>query len=668
MKRTITVFLLAFVAVITNLNAQISKGQVLMLNVTTQSDGITLTWPSATFTGSYLVFRRDNLDVLSWGNPIATLASTATTYKDIAVTPGKSYEYWVVQSNGTNAIAFGYIYAGNNLKEVPYKGGIVLLIDSNYRLPLAFEINRLSADLTSEGWNVSRLYVGRKQATTTVKTLLLQHISNRQQVTNTVLIIGHVPVPYSGGFTGDQTNWPPPDGHVEGSGNHTGAWPADGYYGDLDGSWTDALITMTTSFETRHQNTPGDGKFDPTKFPSSIELEVGRIDLYDMPVFGVSDTALVKRYLNRNHLWRTGQTKSIERALVDDNFGGLNLASTGFHNFSAFFPKDSIYENRDYMTELKSNPYLWSFGCGGGSYTSCGGVGFTSDFAADSLQHIFTSISGSFFGDWDITNSFLRAPLGRSALASFWGGIPKWYVHTMGLGKHIGYGTRVTMNNHHTPYPNGTTGRMYFDGGFNYSDSSIHIALMGDPTLCNRHLPSVKGLIATSANNRVDLKWNKSSGIFDGYAVYRLDTATNIYTKVSRYLVTDTIYSDSFNYFNGKYRYVVRTIKKETTASGSYFNLGGGSFADVNHTSAISKISRPALHVYPNPTRGIIYFSESGMHDFEIYDVMGRKMDITLQGANEQVNISSLPDGNYILRCMNENNLEMSIPIIKLGN
>jgi hypothetical protein len=669
MKRTITVLLFIITTASLPINAQISKGQVLMVNVTTQPDGITLNWPAATFTGNYLVFRRTTLNTRTWGTAIANLPSSASSYKDVAVIPGKSYEYWVVQTNGTNALAYGFTYAGNLIREVPYKGGIVLLIDSNYLAPLANEINQLTNDLSAEGWSVSKLYAGRKQTPAAVRSKLQQHVTARKHAVSTLMIIGHVPVPYSGGFTGDQSNWPPPDGHVEGSGNHTGAWPADGYYGDLDGVWGDNAIYLTTGNQSRHHNIIGDGKFDPTKFPSSIELEVGRIDLFDMPAFGVSDTVLMKRYFQRNHAWRTGQSKSIERALIDDNFGGLNLASTGFHNFSAFFHRDSIFENRDYMTTLKSNPYLWSYGCGAGSYNSCNGVGVTSDFAADSMQHIFTSIAGSFFGDWDISNSFLKAPLGRSALASFWGGIPKWYVHTMALGKHIGFGARATMNNHHTPYPNGSTVNMYFDGAFNYSDSSVHIALMGDPTLCNRHLPPVKGLTASSANKLVQLKWNKSPGVFDGYAVYRLDTNTNIYTKASyRYLVTDTTFTDSFNFYTGKYRYVVRTIKQETTASGSYYNLGGGSFADVSHTNAISKVDKPELHIYPNPCRDLLYFNDAGLHNFEIYDVMGRRMDIELNASGGHINLSVLPAGSYILRCLDAQNLELSIPVIKLNN
>ena len=42
---------------------------------------------------------------------------------------------------------------------------------------------------------------------------------------------GHVPVPYSGDIV--------PDGHMP---DHVGAWPCDGFYGDMDGTWTDNAV------------------------------------------------------------------------------------------------------------------------------------------------------------------------------------------------------------------------------------------------------------------------------------------------------------------------------------------------------------------------------------------------------------------------------------------
>lgn len=649
--------MLLLTALLGNLEAQVGKTQVILVSATAAADGITLSWPSRSFTntGSWVLYRRNSLSSKSWGTPIANLPAATTSYKDLTLLPGNGADYWLIAVDGANAVAYGYLYGVNQLREVPYKGGVVLLIDSNYMVPLAAEINRLQNDLESEGWFVDRMYAGRNSSPASVKSKLVPFVNSRRRPISTLLILGHVPVPYSGGFTGNGTNYPPPDGHVEGSGNHTGAWPADGYYGDLDGIWEDLMIQLTTGAQTRNHNIPGDGKFDPTKFPGSIELEVGRVDLYNMPIFGKSDTLLMKNYLNRNHQWRTARSSAIERGLIDDNFTSLNLSSTGWQNFTDFFGPDSIVSSKDYMTELKNNSYLWSYGCGAGSYTTCSGIGSSSNFATDSLKHVFTILAGSFFGDWDVSNSFLRAPLGRSALASFWGGIPKWYMHTMAGGMHLGYGTRVSMNN------NG----LYFTGAFNYSDSSVHMALMGDPTLCNRHLAPVKGLSAQSVNKTVNLRWNKSYGNFDGYVVYRHDTAKNIFHRVSRYVVKDTFYTDSFNYFSGNYRYIVRTIKKETTASGSYFNLGGGSTTDVQHTNALETPQKSQISFYPNPGNGILNYSGSGLNSFELYDISGRQFPLEHLADKQQLQFTALPAGNYILRCKDEFGFDISTTIIK---
>ncbi len=659
MKKSLLIFTMAVLGLL-KVEAQVAKTQVLMINATADASGINLTWPAmpGTFTGQILIYKRDSLHKYDWGNPIATLTSTATSYKDINVKKGQSCEYRVITANGSNAVSFGYIYVGNELKETPYKGGIVLLIDSNYLVPLAFEINRLYNDLEAEGWQVSKLYVNRTSTAIQVKNKLKNHINARKNKPVTSLfILGHVPVPYSGGYTGDGSNFPPPDGHVEGQGNHTGAWPADGYYGDIDRDWTDNSVVMTTGAQTRHHNLREDGKFDHVKFPSKVELEVGRVDLFGMTAFGKSDTVLTRNYLNRNHLWRTGQTKTTERALIDNNFTSLNLASTAYHNFSGFFSRDSIFDNKDYISTLKSNSYLWSYGCGAGSYTSCSGIGNTNSFVNDSIKTIFTILAGSYFGDWDIANNFLKAPLAKGSLASFWGGIPKWYIHTMGLGKNIGFGTVESFNN--------TT--FYFDGGFNGSGNSVHMALMGDPSLCNRHLPAVKGLTATSVNKRVSLKWNKPKGDFDGYAIYRVDTSKNIYIKATPYIIKDTVYTDSSNYVGGDYTYFVYTIKKETTASGSYFNLGAASKAFVKHSNKIQSNTKNNVQFYPNPSTGIVRFNQESLHSFMIYDRTGKSFSVN-KTDDLSINIEQLPEGIYILRCLDENDIEISVPIIKLAN
>ncbi|MBI3192044.1 MAG: fibronectin type III domain-containing protein, partial [Pedosphaera parvula] len=100
-------------------------------------------------------------------------------------------------------------------------------------------------------------------------------------------IIGHVPVPYAGALS--------PDGHPE----HHGAWSCDGYYGEMNGTWTDNTVNATGAMDARNHNVPGDGKFDQSDFPSSVELQVGRVDFANMPAFQSSELELVRAYLSK---------------------------------------------------------------------------------------------------------------------------------------------------------------------------------------------------------------------------------------------------------------------------------------------------------------------------------------------------------------------------------
>jgi len=91
------------------------------------------------------------------------------------------------------------------------------------------------------------------------------------------ILIGHVTVPYSG--------YAAEDGH----GDHRGAWPADLYYGDMDGTWTDATNYADTAQPLK--NVINDGKWDSNDFPvngqgvEELEVAIGRIDFAEMPAF-----------------------------------------------------------------------------------------------------------------------------------------------------------------------------------------------------------------------------------------------------------------------------------------------------------------------------------------------------------------------------------------------
>jgi hypothetical protein len=630
MKR---LFLLFLVTVLLNslAMAQLAKNQVVRVQAIAQENGtITLLWPAENYAGTFDIYKRTNPALESWGLPIASLPGNQNSYNDASVKKGEAFEYQIIKRVGSTIDALGYIFAGNAWPEPKQFDGIILLIDSNYKIPLQAEIAQLSSNLTKESYWVYQMFAGRNETPANVKKRLEDFYNAAKIKPACLFIIGHVPVPYAGNYSSNGAA-PPPDGHVEGSGNHTGAWPADVYYGIFDGEFTDDWVNLTTGAQARNHNVPGDGKFDQTKLPGNAALEVGRIDFFNMPAFGKTDTLLTKNYLQRNHAWRNAQWKITERALIDNNFSGFNLASTGYANFASIIGSDSTFDNRDYFTAQKSGGYLWSYGCGAGSFTSCNGIGNTNSFVNDSFDNVFTILAGSFFGDWDVQNNFLRAPLAAKSLASFWGGIPKWYVHHMALGERIGKGAKITQNN----------SGFYFTGNFNASANSMHIALMGDPTLTIRNLPPLQNLQAISENKQVKLYWN-SAALNQQYAVYVVDTVKHVYNRVNEQIITDTFYTDVNNHYSGNYLYAVKPIRLETTASGSFYKVGGAAFARVNHVNAlpIVKDYLASWSVYPNPSNTAqsisleVVLANQTQLSFHLFDAQGKEIWFSPEATN----------------------------------
>jgi hypothetical protein len=543
------------------------------------------------------------------------------------------------------------MYSGIKKKAEHNQFGIILLVDSTFRIPLSSEIKRLEADLFHEGWTVSTIYAGRNESVGDIKKRLRDKNNDMGLIVQSVFIIGHVPVPYSGDFK--RAGYPPPDGHVEGSGNHTGAWAADVFYSDLDNGWTDNSVNNTTGNLSRNHNIPGDGKFDQTVIPSALEMELGRVDMHGMTRFSKSDTVLLREYLNKNHEWRSGNLSVIERGLIDDNFAGLNLSSTGWHNISTMVHRDSLTE-RDYFDSQKNGSFLWSYGCGAGSYTSCRNVGNTTDFVNDSLENIYTILAGSYFGDWDINNNLLKASLANGSMAVFWGGIPKWYVHTMAWGKHIGFGAKVSVGN--------KSNTDYFTGNFNGSAGKIHSALLGDPSLKMRYFKPATNLTASSSNNQVELSWTASTETVEGYFVYRYDSSSRFFIQLNTNPIQGTSFTDVSNQKSGNHTYMVRAMRIETTPSGSYENLSIGSSATVSHIFVSNLAQSPSLleqslTVFPNPNSGdfvLRFISEAAsVKQVKIYNTNGALVwenEETVELGNNQVDIqTNLPVGVYFV-------------------
>jgi len=429
---------LFFVFLFNSAQSQSAADVAVRLTATAQASPaqISLSWPGNATTSQYLVFRKLKT-ALTWGNQLATLSGTTTQYTDNTALVGSNYEYRVIRA-GSGYNGFGYINSGIEVPALEYRGKLILVVDSTFINSLAPEISRLIKDIESDGWTVLRLNVNRNAVVDSVKAQIKAAYTKDPQNTKALFLLGRIPVPYSGNMN--------PDGHPD----HLGAWPADVYYGDMDGVWTDASINSSGAASSRHHNVPGDGKFDQSLIPGEAELQVGRVDFYNLPAFALSEQQLLKNYLDKDHDYRKKIVVPIKRAVIDDNFGyfsGEAFAGSAYKNFSPLVGTSSVVV-ADYLTSMNGNSYQWSYGCGGGSYTSAGGIGNTTTLTTTNLQGVFTMLFGSYFGDWDSQNNFLRAPLAQGRiLTNMWSGRPHYQLHHMGLGENIGYGLLLTQNN-----------------------------------------------------------------------------------------------------------------------------------------------------------------------------------------------------------------------------
>jgi hypothetical protein len=524
---------------------------------------IVLSWPSQSATG-FTVNRRVRGTI-----PYALLASlpgTATGYTDATASVGTVYEYQVAKA-GTPSVT-SLATAAIRAPAVDQRGTVVLVVDATMAAPLAGEIARLEDDLVGDGWKVVRHDVPRfhvdqagwKDAVVAVRNLIIADRA-ADPLVNSVLLLGHVPVPYSGYLA--------PDGHVP---DHSGAWPADVYYGDLNGTWNDSSVNVTAANRSENDNITGDGKFDPSSH-GGVELAVGRIDLARMGLFGLGEVGLLRRYLDKHHSFRHKLIAPPRRGMIDDNFGefsGEAFASSGWGSYAALVGHANVTA-KDFLSTLATDDYLLAYGCGGGSYTSCGGVGTSTQFSGQRVRAVHTLLFGSYFGDWDSQNNFLRAPLAADGygLTSGWAGRPPWSLQKMAVGDPIGTSLLEVQNQ-----------------GSHWASRQVHVALMGDPTLRLHAVTPPATASAVVAGADVTVSWAASpdvgAGSGEGYHVYRGSGRLGPFTRLTATPVaaptctfTDTAPAAA------AYRYLVRAVALETSGTATYLNLSQAVAADV---------------------------------------------------------------------------------------
>jgi len=188
---------------------------------------ITLHWPkdSSAVTG-FTIYRKLKTDP-TFKTLIKTLTATDTTYTDNSVTAGTYYEYEIIKTvKASGYYGFGYIASGIEVPATEARGKLILLYDKTFVPTLSAEIARLVLDMTEDGWTVISHAVNISDSVTGIQSIIQADYNADQNNVKAVFLLGHIPVPYSGGNLNYGLN--PIDGHVP---QHEGAWPADIYYG-----------------------------------------------------------------------------------------------------------------------------------------------------------------------------------------------------------------------------------------------------------------------------------------------------------------------------------------------------------------------------------------------------------------------------------------------------
>ena len=540
---------------------------------------IELSWPADSHpVGGYTVFRRAPGDA-TWGNGVE-LPGAATGYRDEAVALGTVYEYQIVkQANypdgGPAYKGYGYIASGINAPLVEQRGNVFLIVERSVAEPLAVELNRLQADLVGDGWIVVRRDVGREDRPEEVKAVIKAEYEADPQQARAVFLLGHVPVLRSGNLNVD--------------GHEARPMPADVFYGDMDGEWTDAN---------------GDGIYDQSLLPSDVELQVGRVDFADLTGATVnfefpSEIVLLKRYLDKDHAFRHARVRPAARALIGNPMGDANgqaYAASGYRNFAPLVGPENVRTveaqletpaAERFISALAKADYLWVYGCGAGSDFAVNNLGthgeynglWSHDFIEQNARGTFYQFFGSWFADWSKPDNLLRSALTAPeyGLAASWAGRPHPFFHHMGMGETIGYGIRVSQNNNGT-YQNQVQRQL----------RGVHIALMGDPTLRMSVVAPPTDLTSTSSGETVQLSWKASADTVSGYHVYRSSNG-GPFTRINPEIVGDTSFTDAARP-SGDAAYMVRAIALHVGPSGSFYHASQGAFAEPSTASAAAML------------------------------------------------------------------------------
>jgi len=548
---------------------------------------------------NYCLYRRV-LGQSEWSRLTNAIPLRADNYTDSGVTPGMIYEYMLYRRG------FGSATTVASLRASPQhcRGKALLLVDGTVAPDIATELAQYETDLRLDGWQVvthtdlprhddnwTSPTQYKADLTNVIQRIRAEYNANPTQ-TLVALLVGHVTIPYSGNAA--------EDGHIRPGDCHVGAWPADIWYGDMDGVWTDnANYANCNSNSLPLRNVEGDGKWDQDTFPANsngvkkLEVAVGRIDFANMPAFinaayltGATNTAateraLIKNYFNKARWWRSKQTTVTDawRLFVQcEKFLDIVTNARGIaRHLTGTIPEENRPFDDVFVTaaEYQGKRFLWGLHGAHGrpeeiSFNDTSVTRWRTSYELatneNEPQVVFYMLKGSYFPDWRFTNDFMRACLSTATngLAAFWsaGGLQEplsgpWVMDRLCLGYHLGAILQDTMSAYCAQSCRTT---------FVLGDATLHAYVTAPPTSLSATTNYLGGW-------RVSLSWSDSSEE-DYYYIYRGNSIENAQTNVLATVTQNTTtYTDATISNNQTYTYLVRSVKLISTGAGSFHNL-----------------------------------------------------------------------------------------------
>lgn len=576
---------------------------------------VTLNWPPNLLRQQMLVSARVATNKPSawqnWVPQYTNNAATITNYGSFAtaITNGIPYEFQLEQLISTNPPAcrdlttngwrsYQYVSTGFQVPLRDTRGKVVLLVESGIASALSTELTQWIDDAVGAGYTVFRHDMaavevtagGWAAAVSATKTLIVNDYNSDTSADWYLFIVGHVPIPYSGDNS--------PGSHAE----NVGAHPADSYYADMTGTWTDTSVNDSTATTSAAQfNTPGDGKFDQSLIPAAPTMRVGRIDFRGMPSFAKNEVQLLQQYFAKNHAWRHGQVSVRSKALVytdsdpvlmnaDNPIEAHDTAAASFGGLTGLAGAPTV-ERGNFLT-VGSNPslsFLWSGKHGSGHFTNDVQMGTTADFAAANYQNsVFNRFFGSYYGDWDSginSDDFIWMGLASAGLT-----VATYYyanvmpVNATAMDEPIGHDLFAKGANkfagasaRYSDYTRITAGTG--QESLVIEEQEQYITLLGDPTILLAPTIPPMNVVATVSGSDKVITWTASTDEnIDGYHVYRASTSTpNTFTRLTTSTMTSP-YTDT-GAGAGSYRYMVRTVKNVVTPNRNFYAASQGVFA-----------------------------------------------------------------------------------------